>query len=163
MTPQEASRSIRKRLLIATTFLMLILVFLLYLGESGGTFNVSIVHFFGSLFTIQGVVFVIVLYVITYFFASIAGAKVLEDKRQSLHVAVKYSIFTALIISVDALATTMFIHHNWNFIAAKTWFQVYFYDLFAKSAFAFFIVWLWATDKVGRLAHSKNKAVKELE
>lgn len=156
MTIHEASQSIKKRLLIATTLLLFLLVFLLFLGESRVGTVQNLPHFFATVITFRGLLFGVALYGVTYFFGSLASIKMQGDNQETLHLSVKYSVFTALFIAGYFLCSSMFIHHSWNYAALEIWVQLYFFDLFAKSTFAFFLVWSWSLGN-----WSKNRKEKE--
>ena len=80
-----------------------VLTILFLFGETKGDFANGILFFIDTIFNINTIVLLIILFGLTYFFGAIAGKEIIIEKKNTLLITFKYVILISLSITIYTL------------------------------------------------------------
>ena len=156
MTLPEAQKFARKKILISTFIILLFLILLLFIAEVKGDFANGILFFMRAVANIYTLVFLIVLYGITYLFAGEAGKEIVFDKKNFVMVTIEYVLVITLILCITIEILAIVIQKSLPTLPIWDLIKSFLFPLFWKIAIFLAIAWFWATNKMKKLQPGEN-------
>ena len=151
MTITEAKKFARIKTIKATFIILLLLTVLLLIGEIRGDFANGILFFLEAIINISTIIFLIVLFGLTYYFAGQAGKEVILEKKNILLVTAKYATLISLAICLVVMVMGIIRQKDLSTNGVGQLIKTYFVPLFFKTLIFLGIAWLWATNKMKAL------------
>ncbi len=148
MTIQEARKYSRKIILKGTAIIILILLFILMLGETRGDFANGILFFLDAVFNVYSFLGVIILFGLSYIFAGTASDEVILEKQRVLIIAIKYSVFIALSMTIYTVIVGIIKQNLYTSQEIKIVIADHFLDMFVRTVIFVFLVWIWGTNRM---------------
>lgn len=148
MTIKEAKKFARTKTIKATFIILVLLTVLLLVGETSGDFANGILFFLEAIINISTIVFLIVLFGLTYYCAGQAGKEVILEKKNILLITAKYATLISLAICLVVMVMGIIRQKDLSTNGIGQLIKTYFVPLFFKTLIFLFIAWLWSTNKM---------------
>lgn len=120
MNLSEAKDFARNKTLKATALLLVILVLLLFLGETKGDLANGILFFIQAIFNIHALAVLIITFGLTILFAGLAGREVILEKQNAVLIAIKYSLLLSFANCLYAFVIILFRQNDFSMHTATT-------------------------------------------
>jgi hypothetical protein len=150
VTVQEARKYGQRLILKGTAIILLILIFLLLLGETRGDFANGVLFFLTGLFNLYSILGFVLLFFLSAFCGRKAGEEIVIEKQGVFIVSAKYSILISLTIAVYVTIVAIFNRDLYNSADIGSLIATSFLPMFLKTLLFIFLIWIWAGNRMKR-------------
>jgi hypothetical protein len=157
MTLQEARKYAQNIILKGTSIVILILFIVLLIEETRGDFANGILFFIAAVFNLYSIVGIVILFVLSYIFSSIAIEEVIVKKRNNFIIAIKYSISISLSTTIYGILIGVIKKRLYSSQEIIMILENHFFDMFVRMFFFILLIWIWGTKKM------KSKKINFME
>lgn len=161
MTPTEARKFGRKKILKATVITIIMLLVIFFYMETRGDFANGFLFFLEAMANIHLIIILGILFALSYVFGGLAGKEIILSHKNYLWTAIKYCLAIMLAIILYAAVIGVAKDGNYqtrNYLRLLT---TYFLTPLLKTGSITIIplsaIWIWATNKMKLVSCRENK------